>query len=73
MNKPKNDELFDRIMSESRGYKRTLDEIQKILDSSPKFQGMTLTGGVKAILKAFNDEQERSFKLTKELESIKSK
>lgn len=64
------DEVIDRLLKEQRKKNNILNDIEKVLNSDPEFQGLSLVGGVKTILRRYREEKEKNFQLNKELNQI---
>lgn len=63
-------EVITRLRSELRQSISMIDEVRLALTSDKEFDGLSFVGGVKAILKAYKEEKEKTFQLEKELRSL---
>ena len=64
------DEVVDRMIAEQARTGNLLKEIQKVVNSTKEFEGMTILGGIKSILRRYREEQENVRKLNKELDDM---
>ena len=64
------DEVVDRMIAEQARTGNLLKEIQKVVNSTKEFEGMTILGGIKSILRRYREEQETVRKLNKELDDM---
>lgn len=64
------DEVISRLLAEQRQTSKLLNEIRRAIDSDAEFQGLSHVGGVKAILRRYQEEKEKVFNLEKELTTL---
>ena len=70
--KLKPEEVIQRLIDENNQHANLMNEIRLMLCSEPEFDGMTMVGGVKALLKRFREVKDKVFELetkNKKLES----
>jgi hypothetical protein len=61
------EEIIARLRAESAIDRDLLNQIRRVLSEDSEFEGLSLVGGVRAILRRYREEKERNFKLEKEL------
>jgi hypothetical protein len=67
------EEVIQRLICENNQHANLMNEIRLMLCSEPEFDGMTMVGGVKSLLKRFREIKDKSFELeikNKKLEYI---
>lgn len=64
------EDVINRLIAEVAQDKRLLEDIRRVIHSDPEFDGLSLVGGVKTILRRYREEKEASDKLRKELNKI---
>ena len=70
---PKGDKeqsIIDRLIAEQTHSAKIFDEIKLIMSLDQEFDGLSLVGGVKAILRRFHEEEEKVKKLKKEISDL---
>jgi len=67
--KPKydRDEVITRLIAEQTQTSRILEECRIALASDQEFQGLSLPGGIKTIIRRYKEEQEKNLQLEREL------
>ena len=72
----KPEEVIQRLIDENSQHAKLMNEIRLMLCSEPEFDGMTMVGGVKALLKRFREVKDKVFELetkNKKLESTQKR
>jgi len=64
------EKVIARLISEQSRTGRILADIQQAIDSDKEFQGLTLAGGIRTIIRRYKEEQEKNLKLKKEISSL---
>lgn len=70
----KPEEVIQRLIDENTQHAKLMNEIRLMLSSEPELDGMTMVGGVKALLKRFREIKDKVFVLeiaNKKLEAKK--
>jgi hypothetical protein len=65
------EESLERTLAELRQIKNLVNLAKQALDSNSKFEGLTLPGGIRALLKAYQEELDKNVSLSKELEKLR--
>ena len=71
----KPEEVIQRLIDENTQHAKLMNEIRLMLSSEPEFDGLTMLGGVKALLKRFRETKDKVFDLevkNKKLEAKKT-
>lgn len=67
------EEVIERLLAEQRQTREVLNQIEMVYRTSPEFDGLSLVGGIKAIIKRYHEEQDKVRKLEKELTTLQHK
>lgn len=64
------DEIIQRLISEQTQTGNILKQIRREINSCPEFEGLSLIGGIKTIIRRYKEEQSKNIDLTKELNRL---
>ena len=67
------DATIERLLAEQRQIQETLNQIKLAYSTVSEFEGLSLVGGIKAIIKRYLEEQNKVRMLEKELANLKKK
>lgn len=64
------DAVIKRLLAEQSQTNRLLDEVKMVIRSDKEFDGLSLVGGVKTIIRRYREEKDKNMKLERELSSM---
>lgn len=64
------DKVIDTLINENKQQKGLLEEIRMTLNSQGEFDGLSIVGGVKALLKKYLETKEKAFVLEIKLKKL---
>ena len=64
------DDTINRLIQEIAQDKRVLHDIQRVINSDPEFEGCSMIGGVKAMLRRYREERDAHKELDRQLMKI---
>jgi len=64
------DAVIKCLLAEQSQTNRLLDEVRMVIRSDKEFDGLSLVGGVKTIIRRYREEKDKNMNLEKELKSM---
>jgi len=69
----KHDEVIERLMNENKQYLGLLEDIRLMLAMEPEFGGLSICGGVKALIKKFHETKDLNDDLQIKIMKLKNR
>ena len=63
-------EVIDRLIAEQNQTRKIINDAKRALYSDSEFDGLTLVGGIKSLLRRYREERNKVEKLNRELDQI---
>ena len=61
------DAIIKRLIAEQSQTGQLIEQVKCAINSDPEFQGLSMVGGIKTIIRRYKEVQDKNMKLEKEL------